>query len=65
MIEDQILTAVIDEKLLGTLEVDIKVPDDLKSKFGRSDQTRYEAAFPDGKEELGSTYRHPRTCFLR
>ena len=33
MPEDQILTAVMDEKLFGALEVDIKVPDDLKSKF--------------------------------
>jgi hypothetical protein len=27
MTEDQILTAVMDEKLFGALEVDIKVPD--------------------------------------
>ena len=33
MTEDQILTAVMDEKLFGALEVDIKVPGDLKSKF--------------------------------
>jgi G:T-mismatch repair DNA endonuclease (very short patch repair protein) len=30
-----------------------------------SDQTRYAAAFPDGKEEFVSTYSHPRTCRLR
>jgi hypothetical protein len=33
MTEDQILTTVMDEKLFGTLEVDLHVPDDLKSKF--------------------------------
>jgi hypothetical protein len=33
MPEDQILPAVIDEKLFGALEVDLHVPSDLKSKF--------------------------------
>ena len=33
MTEDQILTAVLNDQLFGALEVDIKAPDDLKSKF--------------------------------
>ena len=33
MTEDQILTAVMDEKLFGALEVDLHVPDKLRSKF--------------------------------
>ena len=33
MSEDSILQAVMDEKLFGALEVDLHVPDDLKSKF--------------------------------
>jgi hypothetical protein len=33
MTEDQILTAVMDEKLFGALEVDLHVPDTMKSKF--------------------------------
>jgi hypothetical protein len=33
MTEDQMLTAVMDDQLFGALEVDLHVPDDLKSKF--------------------------------
>jgi G:T-mismatch repair DNA endonuclease (very short patch repair protein) len=33
MTEDQILTAVMDEKLFGALEVDLHVPDDMKSQL--------------------------------
>jgi hypothetical protein len=33
MTEDQILTAVMDEKLFVALEVDLHVPDTMKSKF--------------------------------
>jgi hypothetical protein len=33
MTEDQMLTAVMDHQLFGALEVDLYVPDDLKSKF--------------------------------
>jgi hypothetical protein len=33
MTEETILQAVMDEKLIGALEVDLHVPDDLKSKF--------------------------------
>jgi hypothetical protein len=33
MTEDQILTVVLNDQLFGALEVHIKVPDDLKSKF--------------------------------
>jgi hypothetical protein len=33
MTEDQILTAVMDEKLFGALEVDLHVPDHLKPTF--------------------------------
>jgi hypothetical protein len=33
MTEETILQAVMNEKLFGALEVDLHVPDDLKSKF--------------------------------
>ena len=47
MTEDQILTAVMDEKLFGALEVDLHVPDTMKSKFAEMPRFLKTSKYPE------------------
>jgi len=52
MSEDSILQAVMDEKLFGTLEVDLHVPDDLKFKFAEMPPSLKTSKYPETISEI-------------
>ena len=47
MSEESILQAVMDEKLFGALEVDLHVPNDLKSKFAEMPPVFKTSTYPE------------------